>query len=127
MAETADGMEKTIEASARRIARMIGWDAGDAPLSAWQNLACAFKDAQLHQIKLAVLRQLALLDNPQELCLVGAGAGDFLVAELAAQLGFKYQSIASFINADNDQIKAMATVCLPAYAVASLGSTAHLC
>jgi probable H4MPT-linked C1 transfer pathway protein len=127
MAETADGMEKTIEASARRIARMIGWDAEDAPLAAWQNLACAFKDAQLHQIKQAVLRQLALFDNPQELCLVGAGAGDFLVAELAAQLGFKYQSIASFINADNDQTKAMATVCLPAYAVASLGSAAHLC
>ncbi|MDP1659350.1 MAG: hydantoinase/oxoprolinase family protein, partial [Methylotenera sp.] len=31
MAETADGAEKTVEASARRIARMIGCDAKDVP------------------------------------------------------------------------------------------------
>jgi probable H4MPT-linked C1 transfer pathway protein len=126
MAETADGAEKSVEASARRIARMIGWDAQDAPLTAWQNLACAFKSAQLNQIKQAMLRQISLLDDCSSLHVIGAGAGDFLALELAQQLGFKYESIANLIIANNDEVKKMAAVCFPAYAVAYLGSVMEL-
>ena len=35
-AETADGADKSLEACARRLARMIGRDADDAPLADWQ-------------------------------------------------------------------------------------------
>lgn len=126
MAETADGAEKSVEASARRIARMIGWDAQDAPLTAWQNLACAFKSAQLNQIKQAMLRQISLLDDCSGLHVIGAGAGDFLALELAKQLGFKYESIANLIIANNDEVKKLAAVCFPAYAVAYLGSVMEL-
>lgn len=126
MAETADGADKSVEASARRIARMIGWDAQDAPLTAWQDLAQAFKHAQLHQIKRAILRQISLLEDCSDLRVVGAGVGDFLVVELAKQLGFKYEPIANLIIASNNEARKMAAVCFPAYAVACLGSTMEL-
>ena len=120
MAETADGADKSLEASARRIARMIGWDAHNAPLSAWRNLAYAFKHAQLKQIKQATLRQISLLKGCHGLHIVGAGVGDFLVHELTKQLGFKYESIANLISAVDDETRNMAAVCFPAYAVARL-------
>lgn len=124
MAETADGAEKGIEASARRIARMIGRDAEEAPLASWKHLAYAFKQAQLHLIKQAVLTQISLLDDCKEMQIVGVGAGEFLARELALQMGFRYVSVYSFIHAENDAegdvIKNMATVCFPAFAVASL-------
>lgn len=122
MAETADGDEKSIEASARRIARMVGMDAVNAPLGVWRNLAYAFKHAQLNQIKQAVLRQVSRLEEARDLAIIGCGTGDFLVVELAKQLGFRYQSVTDFIAAENVKTKEMAAVCFPAYAVAILGS-----
>lgn len=132
MAETADGAEKGVEASTRRLARMIAWDVQDASLSAWLNLAYAFKHAQLHQIKQAMLRQISRLEDCRGLHVVGAGAGDFLVVELAKQLGFKYKSVANLIAVDSnlknqDETRNMAAVCFPAYAVASLGAEAQQC
>lgn len=120
MAETADGAEKSLEASARRIARMIGWDAEDAPLTSWRNLADAFKQAQLHLIKQALLTQLSRLGDTQNLQIVGAGAGEFLVKALAGQMGFKYVAASDFIHAESDAIKNMAKVCFPAFAIAAL-------
>ncbi|NOS95292.1 MAG: H4MPT-linked C1 transfer pathway protein [Methylotenera sp.] len=121
MAETADGADKSIEASARRIARMIGHDAQDASLSVWRNLADAFKEAQFNLIKQAALIQISRLEDCQNLHIIGAGAGEFIVCELAKQLGFKYVSVSDFIHAENHAIKTMAQVCFPAYAVAGLG------
>ena len=120
MAETADGAEKSMEASARRIARMIGWDAEDAPLTSWKNLAYAFKQAQLHLIKQALLTQFSLQGVAQNLQIVGAGAGEFLAKELAAQMGLKYVAASDFIHAESDGIKNMAKVCFPAFAIAAL-------
>lgn len=120
MAETADGAEKSIEASARRIARMIGWDAEDAPLAVWKNLAYAFKDAQLHLIKQAILTQLPQLDDGRNIQIVGAGAGEFLAKALAAQMGFNYVSASDFIHAESEAVKKMAKVCFPAFAIAAL-------
>jgi probable H4MPT-linked C1 transfer pathway protein len=120
MAETADGAQKSVEASALRIARMVGADAKDASSSVWQNLAYAFKHVQLNMLKQALLRQISLLDDSQNLQVIGAGAGTFLVCELAEQLGFNYTSITHLIKADNDEVKRMAAVCFPAFAVAQL-------
>ncbi|MDO9392449.1 MAG: hydantoinase/oxoprolinase family protein [Methylotenera sp.] len=127
MADTADGAEKTIEASARRIARMIGCDAKGATISSWKNLAYAFKYAQMNQIKQAMLRQISLLEDCLDLSIVGAGAGSFLAHELANQLGFQYEPVSNFIIADklnvnNDETINMAALCFSSYAVASLGN-----
>ena len=126
MADTADGAEKNVAASARRIARMVGWDAHDAPLSAWVGLAHAFKHAQLSLVRQAVLSKLSLQQKTEEnaeaaLQLIGAGAGEFLTAALAQQLGIPYRSVSDFISAESSVIKNMAKVCFPAFAVASLG------
>ncbi|PKO46246.1 MAG: H4MPT-linked C1 transfer pathway protein [Betaproteobacteria bacterium HGW-Betaproteobacteria-22] len=121
VAETADGMEKNSMACARRIARMIGWDAEDAPFSSWEDLACAFKAAQSHQIRQALLTQLSLrADDRNRLKVIGAGVGAFLIKEIAVQLGLDYLAASSFIKAENGTVKAQAEVCFPAYAVASL-------
>jgi hypothetical protein len=57
------------------------------------------------------------------------GAGDFLAMELAKELGFQYESIANLTVVANcldnaTEIRKMASVCFPAYAVATLGMTA---
>ncbi|HEY9211148.1 MAG TPA: hydantoinase/oxoprolinase family protein [Methylotenera sp.] len=120
MAETADGADKTIQACACRIARMIGCDADDAPLTLWVELANAFKKVQLEQIRQALLKQMTLLKDCSGLQLIGAGAGTFLVAELAVQLGLEFHPVADFIASIDKEAKDMAAVCFPAYAVAYL-------
>lgn len=122
-AETADGTEKTVQASARRIARMVGCDADEAPLASWIELARCFKNVQLDQIRHALLKQIANLQDSTALQLIGAGAGSFLVVELARQLGLEYFDVTEFIAADDNEAKHMAAVCFPAYAVAYLRIT----
>lgn len=121
MSDTADGADKSLAACAKRIARMVGMDSADAPLSVWRNLAYAFKHAQINQIKQAILRQISRLENAKGLHVVGCGAGVFLAFELAKQLGFRYDSVTEFIAADSLQAKEMAAVCFPAFAVANIG------
>lgn len=120
MAETADGADKTIQACACRVARMIGCDADDAPLASWVELANSFKNVQLEQISQALLKQMALLKDRSDLQLIGAGAGTFLVAELAAQLDLEYHPVSDFITGFDKNATDMAVVCFPAYAVAYL-------
>lgn len=120
MADTADGTDKTMQASARRIARMVGCDADDAPPSAWVELAHAFKKVQLAQIRQAVENQMTLVDDRKDIQIVGAGAGAFLAAELASQLGLAYQPVAALIAAIDQTTRDRASVCFPAYSVAYL-------
>ena len=121
MNDTADHAEKSVEASARRIARMVGMDATDAPLSAWRQLAHSFKTAQLNQLELAMLRQISRLQDQQSLQVIGCGAGEFLAAELAQRLGLQYVSVTHYIAAENEELTSSAAVCFPAFAVAGLG------
>ena len=44
---TADGREKTVEASRARLARMIGREADEADASEWEGLAAWFAEAQI--------------------------------------------------------------------------------
>jgi hypothetical protein len=79
-----------------------------------------------------MLRQISRLEDCRGLHVIGAGAGDFLVVELAKQLGFKFKSVANLIVVDSnlkdhDETQSMAAVCFPAYAVASLGVEAQQC
>jgi len=108
MADTADGEAKTEAASAKRLARMVGHDAADKPLTDWQQLAWHCREQQVAQIKLAVMKQLK-----NDMPIVGAGAGAFLAEDIAKSLGRPYIKLSSVFACDVD-------VCLPAYAVAKL-------
>lgn len=131
MTDTADGKEKTQLASARRIARMIGRDVDDAPLDAWIGLAHEFKSQQATRLKNVALEHMSLIidkNQRQEMCVVGAGTGSFLVKEIAGTMDIRYMDVAQLIAPNlADPAEAMllatnrwASVCLPAYAVAFL-------
>lgn len=119
-ADTADGTDKSMASCARRIARMVGCDVADAPLNTWRNLALQFKQQQVNQIKQAMHNQLSKLKDCNDLQIIGAGAGSFLVAEIAKQLDYPYRNVTDFITASDSNLKKLAAVCFPAYAVAFL-------
>jgi probable H4MPT-linked C1 transfer pathway protein len=116
VAETADGKSKSTLESARRLARMIGHDAEDKPLETWVNLAKTCKTLQMDQIKAAILKHL----NPN-MKIIGAGAGSFLVRQLAYTLDMPYEPISMNISGHIDSnLKYGLEACFPAYAVAIL-------
>jgi (4-(4-[2-(gamma-L-glutamylamino)ethyl]phenoxymethyl)furan-2-yl)methanamine synthase len=112
MADTADGAPKTIIASARRLARMIGCDVEDKPLATWQAVARTCRDKQLNQIKSAIVKHLE-----KDTVIVGTGAGAFLVEVLSEMLHHPYERFSSIMNKEAGQDL---DTCLPAYAVAKL-------
>lgn len=122
MAETADGAGKTPEESARRLARMIGRDLHDAPISAWIGLAYAFKQIQLNMLKNAAMRNFSRHLIDYRAPIIVAGAGDFLARDMARQLKREYLEVGYKISAHNDETRSWAGVCLPAYAVAYLAA-----
>lgn len=113
MAETADGGPKTVLASARRLARMVGHDVEDKTLESWQQLAQACRVKQCHQIQSAINKQL--INN---MTILGAGAGHFIVKAIAESLQHPYATLNSIIPHQHEHLD----VCLPAYAVAILAS-----
>lgn len=125
MADTADGKDKTVKASAQRIARMIGHDENDSTLEAWIALAQAFKLKQLARLQEVATKHLARLKSGTKVSIVAAGAGSFLARELAANLNVQYLELVDLlcVSESCDSINALkdrAGVCLPAYAVAYL-------
>lgn len=123
MSDTADGTGKTMEESARRIARMIGRDLVDAPNAAWIGLAGNFKQMQINQLKNAAMRCFSRNLIDRKAPIIGAGAGSFLARELARQLDREYCDVATLVAGQTEFARHWAGVCLPAYAVARLGST----
>jgi probable H4MPT-linked C1 transfer pathway protein len=95
----ADGGAKTAEASARRIARLLGRDADSLDAAAWRRLAGHFRERQLARLLDACQRQLSrgLLEAGAPL--IGAGVGRFLVQELARRLGRPYLDFADLLPA----------------------------
>ena len=119
MADTADGAGKTQFESARRLARMIGHDVESFDMATWEVLAHAFKNAQLEILKQAIHSALSRGLLTTQAPLIGAGAGRFLVAQLASEMNRAYIELESLIpKASHQQTKA--SLCLPAYAVAKL-------
>jgi probable H4MPT-linked C1 transfer pathway protein len=117
MADTADGREKTPVASARRLARMVGCDLEDATESQWHRLALAVRAQQLTLLETALQRLLSRIELNEKAPLIGAGAGTFLVRELARRAGRNYVDVSQLLpHAHAD----WATICFPAYAVAWL-------
>lgn len=125
MAETADGKGKSLPESARRLARMVGYDVEDKAMDVWITLAFSCKAAQLTQLKAAILKHLQP-NTP----LIGAGVGSFLVSALAKELNAPYLSVdailASKMPTKSTSNSGLALeVCFPAYAVAQLSLKAN--
>lgn len=120
LAATADGADKSEQSCAARIARMVGYDVTHASLAHWKGLALEFKQHQIGQIRMAIQHQLSRLGDVAELKIIGAGAGGFLVKEIARDLNYSYQDVQDFVAADALELRKMAAVCFPAYAVGFL-------
>ena len=120
--ETADRRGKSAEESAARLARMVGCDLGDATMAEWRSLAEAFALRQLEQLVQAAQRVLSRRDVSSEAPLVGAGAGRFLLRDLAAALGRPYRDFAELVEGASDAREA-AAISAPAAAVALLAAS----
>ena len=121
---STDGADKTPQASARRLARMIGRDARDRPLDSWQTLAASFRATQLERIRRAAQQVLLRAAVAPAGAVVAAGSGAFLVPELARSLRHPATAFARLITSRLDDAEAVA-VCAPAVAVAILAQRAH--
>jgi (4-(4-[2-(gamma-L-glutamylamino)ethyl]phenoxymethyl)furan-2-yl)methanamine synthase len=114
---TADGREKTVEASRARLARMIGHEADESADSEWTGLAAWFAEAQTRQVTDAALLRLSRNDVPVTAPVVVAGVGESLAAETARRLRRPCLRFSLLIAAP-----AEASHCAPAVAVALLGA-----
>jgi probable H4MPT-linked C1 transfer pathway protein len=117
----ADNGPKSIEASARRLGRMVGADLGEGDDGDWRRLAGWFAACQTRAIEDAVLLQLSRGLVGERPCLVGAGCGRFVVEALAGRLDLPYRDFASLVEAGHDA-GAWTATCAPAVAVALLAA-----
>lgn len=121
--DTADGAEKTVSASAKRLARMIGCDYSANELPRWRQFADNLRDQQLARIQNACERHAARKQLPKNNPLIGAGVGRFLVKQIALNLDRPYLDFSElFLGAKGQSINAAAD-CAPAVAVACLAAT----
>jgi probable H4MPT-linked C1 transfer pathway protein len=114
---TADGREKTVEASRSRLARMIGREASEAAASEWDALAAWFAEAQIREIADAAFLRLSRSDVPTTAPVVAVGIGEGVVAEVARRLRRPCVGFSSLIAAPTE-----ASHCAPAVAVALLAA-----
>jgi (4-(4-[2-(gamma-L-glutamylamino)ethyl]phenoxymethyl)furan-2-yl)methanamine synthase len=114
---TADGREKTVEASRARLARMIGREADEAAGPEWDGLAAWFAEAQVRAIADAGFLRLSRHDMPIAAPVVAAGIGEGVVAEVARRLRRPCVGFSSLIAAPTE-----ASHCAPAVAVALLAA-----
>lgn len=118
--ETADGGEKTPRASARRLARMTGYEFSESDWPMWLAFAQELKCQQKQMIYHACLKQMQRSSQPYDLCLVGAGVGRFLVKELAGELNLDYVDFNRLCKQSSQVGGITAADCAPAVSVAYL-------
>ncbi|MFL5105284.1 MAG: hydantoinase/oxoprolinase family protein [Xanthobacteraceae bacterium] len=121
---TADGRDKTIEASTARLARMVGGDAGDAGPARWAALARWFAEAQIRSVGDAAMLVLSSTEMPAEAPIIGAGIGEAAIREVARRLERAYISFASLLDVA-PQARERASHCAPAAALAVLAYAAQ--
>ncbi len=118
--ETADGAEKTITASARRLSRMIGSDFFHEELSRWQQFAENIRAQQLQKIQRACEYRIQYVNFPKSSPVIGAGVGRFLVKQLAQLSGYPYLDFSELFPEAANQTGLTTAECAPAVAVACL-------
>ena len=119
MADTADGAGKSMEDSARRLARMVGQDLADAGMRQWRQLALSVKNRQLRTLEEAAERAWSRGLLGEDAPLLGAGAGRFLVRDLARRTERPYHDVSEWVRAVPG-VADWTAVCLTAYAVGRL-------
>ena len=117
--ETADRAGQGPQDCARRLARMLGRDLESADLVQWQGLAHYIAHAHQGMIRESLARILSRGAETQDLPLIGAGIGRFLVRELAAQVGCQFIDFSELVDG-NPELRNYAAVCAPATALAYL-------
>lgn len=115
----ADSGEKTVEASARRLARMLGRDFDASMLGACRRLAGWLAEAQLRRIEDACNRIWSRNALPDDAPIVAAGVGRFLARDLAARHGRRCLEFASLVPRA-PAVDGLVSDCAPAVAVAWL-------
>jgi len=118
--DTADGAEKTVSASAKRLSRMLGCDYNESELTRWQQFAQNLRAQQLARIQAACERQLQRFGSPRNCPVIGAGIGRFLVEEIATNLGHSYQDFSALFSSNDPQSCYTVADCAPAVAVGCL-------
>lgn len=117
---TADGGPKTVAASRRRLARMLGREADSASPESWLAVAAFLRERQLDRLHASAAiqwsRGLLSEDGP----LVGAGVGRFLVRELARRLHRAYVDSSDLFSIATPGHELPPSDCAPAAAVACL-------
>ncbi|MCK5898914.1 MAG: H4MPT-linked C1 transfer pathway protein [Methylococcales bacterium] len=118
--DTADGKEKSLAASAKRLSRMIGFEFKYDELELWQAFALDLKHQQKQQIKAGCLKQLNRVAKDKNITLIGAGIGRFLVKEIACDLNLSYQDFETLFHSKSQNLHYSLSDCAPAVAVAAL-------
>jgi len=124
---SADGGAKTLEASARRLLRMVGRDLGPCSLAEAQALAAYAAELQVQRLHASLALVLSAHGLTQEVPLVAAGVGRFLVPRLAQRTARGHLD-AGRVLAGSEALASAAADCAPAVAVALLahaGGIAH--
>ena len=117
--ETADGEDKSVSSSIRRLARMIGTDSNtDNKKNNWHELAKYFHEVQIGILTNAIKRVLSTLPNNNNV-LIGAGVGRFLVEIIARRMNIAYTEFSELFECDNISRNG-SNVCAPAIAIAQL-------
>lgn len=116
--DTADGADKTVFASARRLARMIGCDFYPDQLPRWRAFAGNLKSQQMQKIYHAVGHVTINGGLSGNAPIIGAGIGRFLARQLAQQWGKPYLDFSELCLASATTLDA--ADCAPAVAVGYL-------
>lgn len=133
---SADNAAKDLPGSRRRLARMIGHDQREGTATDWLDLARSWRAAQVAELGGQLRRVMTAHDLGQEVVLVSAGCGDFLVREVLAHAiagtsrsmasyrlaayGRDVARVAASARPDCGAIQAWAQVCAPSVATAAL-------
>jgi len=118
--ETADGAEKSITASARRLSRMTGSDFFPEELPRWQQFAENIRAQQLQKIQQGCEYRIQNVTTLKNKPMIGAGVGRFLIKQLAQLSGYPYLDFSDLFPEFANQTGLTAADCAPAVAVACL-------
>lgn len=118
---TADGREKSVDASRARLARMVGCDADGADDATWTLLAQWLAELQVRAIADAAMLVLSAAAMKSQAPIIAAGIGQTVIAEIARRLGRGCKAFHELL----DVVPATRTAvghCAPAAALAHLFS-----
>lgn len=116
----ADGKEKTRSQSMRRLARMIGADKEAFSEQDWYGLAEYFSEQQKNKIQEACERVWSVSNLLDDVPIIAAGTGRFLVTDIAKKLQRRNTDFSDHLNIKVAVEKFNSADCAPAVAVALL-------